>query len=80
MPSTGITNRALVWVNAPHFCAGLHLEGGWCCEAAPILRWAIGKPWKQIQRYFANKGYEVEVMPWPQSPNRSNLTRGDAGF
>lgn len=65
----------LVWVNAPHFCAGLHIEGGWCYEAAPILRWAIGKPWREIQRYFSRKGYEVVVMPDPGSNNDGTDTR-----
>lgn len=55
----------LVWVRAPHFTAGLGIEGGWGCWAAPILRWAIGKPWRDVQRYFKNKGFEVVVMPDP---------------
>jgi hypothetical protein len=55
----------LVVVKAPHYVATLIIANDVCTEAAPILRWAKGKPWKFLQRYFNGKGFEVSVMPDP---------------
>jgi hypothetical protein len=61
----------LVWVRAPHYCAGLvigrkHLSGGvLCLEAAPILRWSLGKSWLELKSYFARKRFEVVLMVDP---------------
>lgn len=49
-------------VKAPHYCAGLVLDqGGECVEAAPILRWTIGKRWVALKHYFSEKGYEMLI-------------------
>lgn len=53
----------LVWVKAPHYCAGLKVRDSVCFEAAPILRWATGKRWAYLRSYFARKGFEVVTMP-----------------
>lgn len=64
--------RMLVWVRAPHYCAGLSIgrkhptSGVVCVEAAPILRWALGKSWLEIKSYFAQKKFEVVLMPEPK--------------
>lgn len=50
----------LVRVVAPHFCAGLVIVKGRCIEAAPILKWAIGKSAAELSAYFKSKG-------WPAS-------------
>lgn len=63
----------LISVSAPHFCASLILvkdnaraPGDFVCtEAAPILRWALGKPWRALRRYFRSKGYAYNVQPDP---------------
>lgn len=49
----------LVQVTAPHFCAGLVLVDDRCIEAAPILKWAIGKRADELRRYFAKKGWRA---------------------
>lgn len=56
-----------MWVRAPHYCATLVTRDGVCREAAPILRWAIGKRWSYLSSYFARKGFEVVTMPDPAS-------------
>lgn len=48
----------LVRVVAPHFVAGMVMNGDTCTEAAPILRWAIGKRRGFLSGYFRNKGWE----------------------
>lgn len=53
--------RRLLRVEAPHFVAGAIWEkspAGWrCIEAAPILRWMVGKDRTQIATFLKNKGY-----------------------
>ncbi len=64
--------RMLVWVNAaPKWCASLVIEDVpdtfYCrvTEAAPILKWAVGKHWAEVICYFRRKGYEVVMMEDP---------------
>lgn len=55
-------NRVLVVVRAPHYCASLVIgrrsfsSGVVCLEAAPILRWALGRSWLELEPYFERKG------------------------
>jgi len=45
-----------VRIQAPHLCAGLEINGyGFVIDAAPILRWAVGKPWREVRSYIARK-------------------------
>lgn len=55
----------LVVVKAPHYAAALVTVDGVCTEAAPILRWAVGKSWPFLKRYFYGKRFEVIVMADP---------------
>lgn len=53
-------------VVAPHFVAGMDVEGdrydsAKVTDAAPILRWAIGKSLVDFWRYAKRKGWEVEL-------------------
>jgi hypothetical protein len=54
----------LLHVTAPHFCAGAvwqHLRTGWTCiEAAPILKWMIGKSPLETHLYLQRKGWKYE--------------------
>jgi hypothetical protein len=47
----------LIRVVAPHFVAGLMMTGDVCTEAAPILKWAIGKTRADLRQYFTKKGW-----------------------
>jgi hypothetical protein len=51
-------------VTAPHFCVGIETDDRdgeeVIIEAAPILRWAIGKTLKEFCNYCSRKGWEVE--------------------
>jgi hypothetical protein len=52
----------LVRVVAPHFCAGIVAVDGVVVEAAPILRWAIGKRSAWLIGYFKRKSWAWEIV------------------
>lgn len=54
----------LYQITAPHYCAGVVVEGGVCREAAPILHWAVGKPWPWLLSYFARKKFGVILVDY----------------
>lgn len=52
----------LLWIDAPHFFAGAiwhHTGTEWACiEAAPIIRWMVGKSAADVARYLRTKGWQ----------------------
>lgn len=55
--------RALLSINAPHFNAGavFHRTDRWrCVEAAPIIKWMVGKNILALRSYLQKKGWEHE--------------------
>lgn len=51
----------LYQITAPHFCAGLEVApGGVVYNAAPILRWTIGKQYSYVSRYCQQRGWKTE--------------------
>lgn len=52
----------LVHVEARHFVAGLIVHDGVCVDAAPILRWAIGKRWRYLDGYLRDCGHRVTLL------------------
>lgn len=60
--STPPENAILVQVTAPHFCASLVLVDDTCTEAAPILKYAIGKRREWLRDYFRQKGWKAVVV------------------
>lgn len=52
----------LVAVDAPHFYAGIILEKHVVVEAAPILRWTIGRRRDWLREYFKKKGWKAIVV------------------
>ncbi len=56
------TSEILVRVDAPRFCAGLVIVDGRCTEAAPKLRWAIGKEREWLSVYFARKDWKAIIV------------------
>lgn len=56
-----------VWVSLPYATFGLAVAGGRVVDAAPIARWAIGKPERQVAAYYRRKGAQlVPLDPFPQ--------------
>ena len=48
-------------VQAPHFCAGVVIDQwGIVIRTAPILRWAQGKRWVDLQSFCKRKGWKLE--------------------
>lgn len=55
--------NTLVRVVAPHFVAGLEVDGeGRCILAAPILRWCEGKTRDELRAYFARRGWDARIV------------------
>lgn len=57
-----MTPELLFRVTAPHFCAGLVVRDDKVVEAAPILRWTIGKSIYWLVGYFAGKEWTCEKV------------------
>lgn len=51
--------EVLFSINAPHFNCGIIVSDGVVIRAAPILKWAVGKRWSEVQDYFNRKKYGV---------------------
>ena len=51
--------RHLWQVTSPDFCAGIITQGAEVIEAAPILRWTVGKDTAYLRSYFDKKGWTV---------------------
>lgn len=49
----------LYQISAPHFCAGIVVQSGRIVEAAPILRWAMGRRFAGFEWYCGQKGWKV---------------------
>lgn len=52
----------LIRVVAPHFVAGMVMEGDVVKEAAPILAWATGKERSYLRGYFSRKGWIATII------------------
>jgi len=39
------------------------ITGGMVSDAPPVARWAIGKPWDDVARYYLRRGATVKRMP-----------------
>jgi len=53
--------RVLIRVVGPNFAASLVTDGITVLEAAPILRWTLGKRWEAVRTYYwRKKGFVVE--------------------
>ena len=58
-----IDNECLIRVVAPHFVAGVVLVNGRIVEAAPILKWSIGRCFRGFRDYcVGRKNWKVEML------------------
>ena len=60
-----IHKQKLLRITAPHFVAGAVWEfnHGWVCvDAAPIIKWMVGKPPAQIRDYILKKNWSYEWL------------------
>lgn len=58
----------LWYIDAPHFCCGLVVQAGRVIEAAPIVGWAMGKPWREVRAYMRRKGWSGQPVPESRKP------------
>lgn len=52
----------LVRVVSGHFVAGLIVDNGICVEAAPILRWCVGRSRVHLREQFRRRGWSASVV------------------
>lgn len=53
----------------PHYCCGFEVErsSGDILDAAPIMRWAVGKKLEAFKKWAESKGGKIELVSY-QSP------------
>lgn len=52
-----------LWQVTTHvFCAGIVTHDDVVIDAAPILRWSIGKTRDELRAYFSRKGWRVAFV------------------
>ena len=51
----------LLQFDSGYFCAGAEFEGSLlvCTQAAPIIRWMIGKSYDDVYTYAKRKGWKI---------------------
>jgi hypothetical protein len=49
-------------VTADYFCAGIIMHDGICVDAAPILRWTVGRRRLYLRGYFARRQWAVKYV------------------
>lgn len=60
---TGVkSSEVLFQITAPYYCAGLIVRGRFVVDAAPILRWCVGKSRPEVMNYFARKRFSVREI------------------
>ncbi len=52
----------LLRISAPHFVAGVILWDGVVVNAAPILRWSVGKTEGHLRDYCHRKHWQIETI------------------
>jgi hypothetical protein len=53
----------MIRITTPYFCAGGVVCNGVVIDAAPIIKWMIGKTIADLHRYCERKkGYRLEVL------------------
>jgi hypothetical protein len=67
----------LARVTAPHFVAGIVMQDDVVTEAAPILKWTIGKKREELRTYFDQKGWKGAIVP-SHTAEHEQLAEADA--
>ncbi len=53
----------LIRITAPHYVAGIIVsKNDIIINAAPILKWTIGKRWGKVAAYFDRKGFHYKIV------------------
>lgn len=56
-------------ISAPAFVGALIVSSDFVLQAAPILHWAVGKDFRYVRDYCAQRGWIVEPLPDEVRPN-----------
>jgi hypothetical protein len=55
-------SEQLYQIDTVYYCAGLVVESRRVTQAAPVLRWALGKPWTEVERWARGKRARVTLV------------------
>jgi hypothetical protein len=61
-------------VKTPYFTAGIVHNGRVVIEAAPILKWAVGKPWTEFMAIVKRKGWKVTYVGIESTAERGRVS------
>lgn len=59
------TPERWIWVSLPHATFAVVIRDGRVVDAAPIARWAVGKPERQVADYWRRKGARFAPLTTP---------------
>ncbi|WP_028165465.1 hypothetical protein [Bradyrhizobium elkanii] len=69
-------NTGLLWINAPHFCAGADVIGGIVSgDVAPIIRYMRGWQIERVRSYCRQKGWQLMESGVDLADHRENFVR-----
>lgn len=52
-----------IWVSLPYATFALAVANGRVVDAAPIARWSIGRPEREVATYYRQRGAVFEPLP-----------------
>ena len=52
----------LIQITTSYFCCGIVVTDNICVDAAPIMKWAIGKSWDYIRGWVEDKGAQWNIV------------------
>ena len=50
-------------ITSSYFCCAIVVDEHTVTQAAPILRWTVGREWSSVRDYFQQKGWSIEPLP-----------------
>lgn len=53
----------MLYIQAPHFCCGVVLEGNTVFKVAPIVKYMFGWPVDRAEAYCKSKGWKCTRLP-----------------
>jgi len=50
-----MNDRLELWISTPIYTCYIVVINGAIVKAAPIMHWAVGKPWKEVLEYLKRR-------------------------
>jgi len=56
------TSITTIQITSHYFCAGIIIIEGMCREAAPIIKWMVGKEYSYLRNYCFRKNWRFHIV------------------